>query len=489
MAEYPYPQEPTTVKAYRDRVEAEYLAVGRFLDPADLKCLVHFTRYGYSCRSMPEPQAANKHIAELHAELNPPPPPVGRPIVGQLRVQGQAFADDRGLVLPLLCHFGEAFSAYTRRPEDVGRQLDAISAAGYQGIRFWDVLGYYPDWRGREITPITFTGKDGVVVQRHPQYYDQLAAFLRACQARGLVVQHSRGDLNAWTWSQIQQHCALVGDVQRSVGLQTIAFNEACNESWQNGVPEPERLKAMIDLLNTPSVLSGSSAADDGYGGETVEAVDEFTLAIGMDAHVIHGYRNGTSLDRIRHIYTAGSEALRPRSVVGWQGEPAGPGNGVTVGKEEHPEALCLMAVSSLMTRQGWVYMSGFGVYWNGPIETMPGFYAVPRVREYLPTDLMTWPTLIHGGNTWRGMRVLAASEFGGFGSYRADHLIHADGRQFLIEIYSGEPGVFTIPVERSFTGEIITPHTGERHPFSGQAGSTVDVSCERGRVVRGRLT
>ena len=43
-----------------------------FPDPADEDAFRHFMRYGYSCRYMPEPEAADKHIAELRADLGLP---------------------------------------------------------------------------------------------------------------------------------------------------------------------------------------------------------------------------------------------------------------------------------------------------------------------------------------------------------------------------------------------------------------------------------
>lgn len=425
----------------------------------------------------------------------PPAPGAGRRLVGQLRVQGQAFVDDAGPILPLFCHFGEAFSAFTRRPEAVRIELAEIAAAGYQGIRFWDVLGYHDQhrpgdantwtaWAGREVTPVRFTAFSGRTIEPSLQYYDLLAAFLRACQSVGLAVQHSRGDLNAWTWAQIQQHCALVGDVQRSVGVATIALNEACNESWQNGVPEPARLRQMVDLIGSHA-LRATSAADDGYGGELPDSVDRFAY----DVHTVHGYRGGDSHNRIAHIHALGL-TLQNKGKAGWQGEPAGPGDGVSVGREAHPEALCLMAAMALVTRQAWVYMSGHGVFWNGPIAAMPGFHAVARVPSLLPPDVMTWPTIIHGGTTHRGRRVLVAhpgheadpvSPF-----YRADQVLHADGRRFVCLLY-GDPGTYRVPVERSFEGEILTPHTGERHAIAGHAGGRIDVACERGRILVGR--
>lgn len=427
-------------------------------------------------------------------DRTPPPAPAPglRRLVGQLRVQGQTFVDDAGLVLPMFCHFGEAFSAFVRRPDAVRTELAAIAAAGYQGLRFWDVLGYYDQnrpgtpawtaWAGREVTPVGFTAFSGRRIEPTPQYYDRLADFLRACRAAGLVVHHSRGDLNAWTTEQMQQHCALVGDVQRSVGVDSIALNEACNESWQNGVPGVAQLRRMVDVMGSHA-LKATSAADDGYGGELPESVAKFAY----DVHVVHGYRGGESHNRISHIHALGYDTLPHYKKPGWQGEPAGPGDGVSVGREEHPEALCLMAATALSTRQAWVYMSGHGVFWNGSIATMPGFHAVARVPALLPADIMTWPELIHGGDRFRGRRVLVAHPGGAVPErfYRADHVLHPDGR-FLCLLY-GQPGTHGVPVARSFEGEIITPSTGERHPFNGTAGQVLVVTFERGRIIVGR--
>ena len=72
-AVYPYPDEPTTGKAYQSRVKATYTEAKRaFPDPADEDAFRHFMRYGYSCRYMPEPDASNKHIDELRADLGLP---------------------------------------------------------------------------------------------------------------------------------------------------------------------------------------------------------------------------------------------------------------------------------------------------------------------------------------------------------------------------------------------------------------------------------
>jgi hypothetical protein len=73
---YPYPDELTAGQAYQDRVKATYTEAGRaFPDPADPNAFRHFMRYGYSSHEMPEPDAADKHIAELRSDLGLPAAP------------------------------------------------------------------------------------------------------------------------------------------------------------------------------------------------------------------------------------------------------------------------------------------------------------------------------------------------------------------------------------------------------------------------------
>lgn len=70
---FSYPDEATAVFAFQNRVKAAYRAVGRkFPDEEDADAFRHFTRYGFSCRGMAEPEAANKHIKELRQELGAP---------------------------------------------------------------------------------------------------------------------------------------------------------------------------------------------------------------------------------------------------------------------------------------------------------------------------------------------------------------------------------------------------------------------------------
>ena len=67
---FDYPDENTVGKAFQVRVKQAYTDAGRpFPDPTDQDAFRHFMRFGYSCRSMPATEAADKHLAELRAQL------------------------------------------------------------------------------------------------------------------------------------------------------------------------------------------------------------------------------------------------------------------------------------------------------------------------------------------------------------------------------------------------------------------------------------
>jgi hypothetical protein len=67
---FPYPDENSSGKAFHARIKQAYTEAGRtFPDPNDIDAFKHFVRYGYSAHEMPELQAADKHVAELRAQL------------------------------------------------------------------------------------------------------------------------------------------------------------------------------------------------------------------------------------------------------------------------------------------------------------------------------------------------------------------------------------------------------------------------------------
>jgi hypothetical protein len=324
---------------------------------------------------------------------------------GRLRIarDQRGFVDERGeWVLPIFAHFGEAFSAFVRRPADVERQLRAIKAAGYDGIRFWDTLGYHANaWRGKEVMPWAFTNDRGERVEATPSYYQRLSEFLLALRGAGLTAHHSRGDLNGIALERVVQHAEVVAALYDTIGWDINALFEGNNEDFQNGSFGPEGLRRIVEPASRRGALVASSCP--GRCSEQESDLRKYTK--GFSVFYVHGARPGTPSDRLRRIFTLGTEANRfGEARLGWQGEPIGPnervGPGVTVAHTENVEELALLAGMSLVARQAWVYMSQCGVFWHCAIESQRGFTIVPRIRESLKAvapDVMSWP-LTHAG-------------------------------------------------------------------------------------------
>jgi hypothetical protein len=102
------------------------------------------------------------------------------------------------------------------------------------------------------------------------------------------------------------------------------------------------------------------------------------------------------------------------------------------------------LTAAALLGGQAWTFMSGNGVFWDGPIHEMPGFAEVARLPTFLPTDIASWPVVCHAGTRFQGVRILAAVD-----PTRAEHAIAEDGR-FVIVVHTQEQAGNALPCERA---------------------------------------
>lgn len=406
------------------------------------------------------------------------PSPTAAPLVGRLRIDGGAFVDDTGPVLPVGCHLGDGFSHYVRRPDDIRAGLARIAAAGYGFVRTWFVLGRpdgSPDdyWAGREVGPWPMPHPT-------PDYWGRLEGFVRDAAAVGLKVHLAAGELFVSEAERRQLFDGLAALMTR-VGSERFVLIEGLNEARDTGEPDPTVVEALVRRVRAvhPRNLYALSA----YSGHEEHDLLAAWTPTWMEHYQVHGFRGGHVWDKTRHIFSLGYE--HPVRRLGWQGEPAGPGDRVSATdhqQELDDESLALMAATAALARQAWCYMSGPGVIWaSAPLAAMPGFESVPRLVAMLPRDLMRYERLAHGGDRWAGQRVVAAA-----GTLRCDHAIDRDGA-FVVAIY-GPPGAYDVRVERGFEGALIHPGSGRSTPVDGAPGDVLTLTFERGRLLVGRL-
>ena len=389
-------------------------------------------------------------IALLAAQIGVPAAAGTPPWSGRLQISDRAFVDGAGQpVLPLCAHFGEAFSAWVRRPADVEAQLRIIRDAGYDCIRFWDNLGEYSEaWRGKEVSPFSWTNGDGIRVDATPAYYDKLRQFLELLKRVGLTAHHSRGDLGrgkpAVPLASVVEHSKRIATIYDAVGWHVLALYEGNNEDFQNGSFGPAGLLQIVEPLKARGAIVASSCA----AACSDDRADMVSYSRGFSVRYYHGPRGGDAVERLAQKFSTGYARTDDLPYLGWEGEPIGPkhdpGPGVTINHTNDAEEIALFHAMTLVGgRSAATYMSQHGVYWKGPIERQAGFFGTPRLRavlrEFAP-DVMRWP-LYHGG---RGEAVLRSPDgYAGdagvvHGPARLDQAVSADRRRVVALIYGG---------------------------------------------------
>ena len=373
---------------------------------------------------------------------------------GRLQIRDSAFVDGSGQpVLPLCAHFGEAFSAWIRDAARVDTQLQAIKSAGYDCIRFWDNLGEYSEaWRGKEVSPFSWTTAEGVRVTATPDYYGHLERFLNQLKNIGLTAHHSRGDLGRGTnhvpLDRVVAHSRTVAEIYDRVGWAVLALYEGNNEDFQNGNYGPAGLLRIVEPVKARGALVASSCP----GRCSEERADVVTYSRGFSVRYFHGLREGSPADRLARKFTSGYNRPAGTPPLAWDGEPIGPnhdaGPGVTINHTEDVEDLALLHAMTLVGgKSAATYMSQHGVFWGGPIHGQAGFAVTPRMRAVIRAfapDVMRW-TLYHGGRPEAVIRSpdgYTGDEGVARGPARLDQAVSPDRRRVVAFIYGGRPPV-----------------------------------------------
>lgn len=369
-----------------------------------------------------------------------PPNPVAQ-IEGQLRVTGDGFADANGPVLPVGCHVGDLFSVYTRDPAKATEAVAAIADAGYPLIQFWLNLGSLGGdyWAGREIGP-----------EITPDYWGQLTRFADLLDAHGVRGIFCTGDYALRGMSH-EDFARQLGQLLQ--GRDSGALVIAGNEAWQTGADDIDTLQRFCEAFRSvcPDVPITTTAPP-------TEHADDIAAWCDGDYYAIHGYRDGEDHDRVRHVFSVPWEG-HPPTDYGYQDEPTGPGDEVSVkarhcyeGRDVDAHHLCALAAQSLICNQGYNYFCGDGVKLStvDNLIAWQGFYEVARVPSMLPTDLQAWPGPFHFGDSQGNVRLFRPN----YGNeVRCDMRVAHDAR--LVGLLYGDEGAASIITERACEVEV----------------------------------
>ena len=404
-----------------------------------------------------------------------PPPPSSQPlpkISGQLRCDSHSYLDDTGRRVPIFCHAGDLIlqfvEARTQGDEEKNARVHQafldIQRAGYSGLRSWWAICWvksHPFWQGRSLNP---SDREHRRLIRECLRIGAEDYGLTWHIALGDALEVPRAEMDdAWIW--------MAGVV--SEHPHWFALVEGLNEAHGTGQSDPREVKRWVNISReqNPEVLHVLSAAAGANGSENPEELKLWTPD-NQRIWYVHGDRAGHWGDQTRHAFSVAYH--EPPRRLGWSGEPPGInwGSHQYVSVMEHPEewtespwryAFYLAHVA--MCRQIPTYMCSHGVILEGRFRDAPGFGLAPRLISDLPNDVHTYQHLIHGGERWQDVHVVAAPEHG-----RADHVMADDGR-FVITIYPELPGVSTVDLD------VRKPCRGRVHDSVGWT----DVMMERG--------
>jgi hypothetical protein len=399
-------------------------------------------------------------------------------LAGVVTRAARVIGDDSGPRIIMAAHFMEGFSAYchgkTIGALDVRTQLE-ILAEQYGAVRNLDVLGYWdanrpgdPDeweaWKGREVTPIEFVANSERVIPATPNYWDRKREYVTMLHELGLKILDDRGDLNSWDEQEKLDHMYANGQFYNSLpfGREVLLGLWSVNEAWQNGGDDRDLLIRMLEAFEAGAgwlpAVCGLSAPGGSSDPDALASCDppmsswepempaSFLYWSEDPATVltVHGNR-GDHTHIVEHYFCYGyDEVMRDSGKVAFNTEPVGGGDGVSVGQVNDVELLCTLTAAALLGGQPWVWMSGSGVFWDEPLETMPGFVEVARLPSFLPQDIASFPVVCHAGTRFAGVRILAAVD-----PTRCEHAIHPDGR-FVLVVHTQETAGHALPCERA---------------------------------------
>jgi hypothetical protein len=398
---------------------------------------------------------------------------------GPLRVSDGAYADAAGPRTVYFCSWFPALRIWRDDRAAATRELDAIAAAGWQGIRvFTAVGGWQPYWDGREVAPVTFRkqfegGAPGDTVIGWPDYDDQLRSFLAAVRARGLRLHLTTGDAQMiFPEADAERafHRRVAGLVREGGGADVVAVYEVWNEGWQNNAlgASPAALEHARAILRdvkavVPDVLTAISAAPGGPDGAEGAAWAE-----GADVAIVHGTRapiDDALRDAFALVYREGSR--RPLAKPFWQGEPTGPdGKRPEVfAPTNDPAWLLALYAVHLMTGQATVFFNGPAVRYSEPLGATWGFRELPPLLALVPRDVGGWP---HLGDRHRADAPLTALQFRSGDATGPEDVVQAWNDRQVVAVVHGGRGPWELDARRSLARWRIVGPDGVEHEGTG---------------------
>lgn len=398
------------------------------------------------------------------------------PLVGIVGLNGKGFKDATGDVYPLGVHAGDLFLCQTEG-KHIDGILDTFADLGYHFTRSWITLMWF-----KQGYPGHFWGTRGCSPLITPDYWGELREFIEKHIQRNLKMHLSMGDLNNVSRDDLIDIYTKLGDLVHEYGQEHFIFPGEVNESNATfSAASGTTIAQLVDIIRqkNPDILYALTS----WGGyPSVEKLIEYT-APWQKVYYKHGYRDGHYWDKLRHQFSDGYEYYKQIRDTGSDHEPGGVGKYVSATAnmgEINASMMGLWAAIAVLTRQSFTYFCSPGIKWEEDFHAMPGFHTVPKLVAMLPKGLCNG-VLHHSGTAFIGTRVFSAVN-----EFRVDGAIN--GNTFAYVCY-GPGDRIKLPVNRSFTGQLINPSTLEVSSISGRSGESLpEIGYDRGFIITGTV-
>ena len=312
---------------------------------------------------------------------------------GRVALNDHALRDDGGEFLGLGASY---FPALHRTKHDRARfraDLKVLADRGFNYVRTFSMVGWYPAWKGKEIAPVAFTSKDGTSVPAWDDFWRQIAD----------MIDIAFDDFGVRTQLTIFADAQLMADKADRIAhldkvLATIKGREekvilleVANEAWQNGFPGEEGVadlrefgKHLADRTGVLVALSATEQVDNA-------ALERMYIGSNADIATEHFERDIRGVERdwfcVRDVFRVNSiDGLPPVS----HNEPIGPGSSVA----EQREPVKIVAAAAYAWMSGlpmYCYHPSAGIFGDGRFEEMPAVGDFRAVLKILPGDIANW--------------------------------------------------------------------------------------------------
>jgi hypothetical protein len=391
-------------------------------------------------------------------------------------MEGRAYADDNGPRLFSVGWLGDGLSHWAHGREDhVRHYLSELAGMGYQVIYGFMEMEGGSFWEHE--SGLDLTVGPGIT----PGYYEHYKAYCRQVFSYGLKVAHCVADLTHSLSSQSarREHMRRLAECHGEIGEEHIAWVNV-NEPNQIGASGPDEV---IDFMNVYREATGGRVltfhgAEQDENGDTIAAYAR--NASGWEEHT---FRAGTYEQQVHHIFSLLREQhLHQR--ISWLcalTEGPGPGHPVSVGQQNHPEAVVMLRAMETCCKSPTLVFDGKGLWSHHHGDTfrnMPGRVEIPLMvailNQFTGGKLHQYGNITHTGAAERTMTALDWQPGMRFDMFASNE----EGK--AVGLIYGEHMSSRIESTRGGTMRVLHPLTLQQD----QINSGDRVEFDRGRII-----